>query len=253
MPRIHIGTSGFSYADWKENFYRGIAREKDMLAAYSATFDSVEINQSFYRLPSPDAVKQWIATVPPGFVFSYKANRFLTHRKRLKDFDEPIERLVKAVEPFGTQLGPILFQLPPRWQVNVERLKGFVAALPRFHQYTFEFRDPSWLCEEVYTVLERHNAALCFYDFRGFQSPERITADFVYIRLHGPNPEAYTGSYSDEALARYAEKIAAWKKQGIDVYCYFDNDQKGCAPKDAQALNERLLTGAQATGMQVKR
>lgn len=240
MVRVYIGTSGFSFAAWKGKFYHDEVREKDMLAANSKTFDSVEINQSFYRLPTPDIARLWLATVPSDFVFSYKANRFITHRKKLNDFEEPIERLTEAVEPFGENMGPILFQLPPRWQVNVERLDKFVSALPDFHRYTFEFRDPSWLCDEVYRVLESHNIALCFYDYRGFQSPERVTADFVYVRLHGPNLEAYTGSYSDPALAEYAKKITAWKEQGMDVYCYFDNDQKSCAPRDAQVLQEKL-------------
>lgn len=240
MARVLVGTSGFSYSDWKQEFYHGLTREKDMLAAYCKVFQSVEINQSFYRLPSADVVQQWVDTVPRDFVFSYKANRFLTHRKRLKDFDEPIDRLTKAVAPFGPSLGPLLFQLPPRWQVNTERLRQFVESLPASHRYTFEFRDPSWLCEEVYSILEARNHALCFYDFKTYQSPEIVTADFVYIRLHGPNAEAYSGSYSDNALECYAQKIAAWQRQGLDVYCYFDNDQKGCAPRDAQVLQQKL-------------
>lgn len=240
MPGLYIGTSGFSFQSWKGEFYAEEVREKDMLAAYSQTFNSVEINNSFYRLPAPATVEKWASTVPQDFVFAYKANRYITHRKKLKITEEPIERLTHAVAPFGEKLGPILFQLPPRWKVNVERLRDFVAALPKQHRYTFEFREPSWLCEDVYEVLRKRNIALCFYDYRGFQSPEIPTADFVYLRLHDPNAEAYTGSYGAKALAQYAKKINAWQKQGLDVYCYFDNDQKSCAPQDGQTLQKKL-------------
>lgn len=242
MPKLYIGTSGFSFDSWKGEFYPDDVREKDMLAAYSQTFKSVEINNSFYRLPAATTVDKWVNIAPPDFIFAYKANRYITHRKKLKITDEPIERLNNAVAPFGKKLGPILFQLPPRWKVNVERLREFVAALPKKHRYTFEFRDPSWLCDQVYDVLSNRNIALCFYDYRGFQSPEIPTADFVYLRLHGPNPEAYTGSYGSKALSQYAKKIKAWQKQGLDVYCYFDNDQKSCAPADGQVLQKKVGT-----------
>src|SRR5690606_27531250 len=130
----------------------------------------------------------------PDFVFSYKANRYITHRTRLKEC-EPIERQTENVKSFGKKIGPILFQLPPYFKIQLERLENFISALPDFHRYTFEFRERSWLCEEVYAILKKHNIALCFCNYRGVQTPETPTADFVYLRMHGPNPETSTGSY----------------------------------------------------------
>ena len=238
MPRLCIGTSGFSFGGWKDNFYAEGVREKDMLAAYSKTFNSVEINNSFYRMPTPAAIEKWVATVPSDFIFSYKANRLITHQTTLKD-PELIERQSANVGSFGERLGPILFQLPPYFKANVERLKTFVSALPDINRYTFEFRDQSWLCEDVYTVLRDHNIALCFCNFKDLQPSETPTADFVYLRMHGMNVED-SGSYSDGVLTEYAEKIKGWQKQGLDVFCYFDNEHKVCAPLDAQVLQKKL-------------
>ncbi len=239
MSQVCIGTSGFSFGGWKGNFYDEDVREKDMLMTYSKTFNSVEINNSFYRVPTPATIEKWVDTVPADFMFAYKANRFITHRTMLKD-PEPIERQSKIVESFGEKLGPILFQLPPYFKANVERLKNVVSALPNTHRYTFEFRDRSWLCEDVYAVLRDHNIALCFCNYQGLQPPDTPTADFVYLRMHGPESED-ADSYGDVVLTDYAKKIKAWQKQGKDVYCYFDNAEKVCAPSDAQALQKKLV------------
>lgn len=239
---IHIGTSGWNYDGWVGKFYPEKVKSSELLPEYANTFDTVEVNNSFYHLPAEHTVAEWSKHSPRGFIFSCKASRYITHMKKLKDPQEGIQRLLEAVKPFGRKLGPILFQLPPRWKLNLERLQEFVEVLPAKHQYAFEFRDKSWLCDPVYDLLEKHNMALCVYDYKGFRSPEKVTADFVYIRLHGPSSKAYAGSYDSRTLASYARKIRKWQKEGKDVYCYFDNDQKAYAPADACELRNKLNT-----------
>lgn len=234
-----IGTSGWNYESWKDAFYPQGVKQKELLKVYAKTFATVELNNSFYHLPKRESVASWVAATPGDFLFAVKASRFLTHMKKLKDPQEPIDRLMKSLKPFGGKLGPILFQLPPRWRVNEERLEAFLAALPSGHRYAFEFRDRSWLCEPVYEQLRDHGAALCQYDYRGYRSPDVVTADFVYVRLHGPGERAYEGSYDGRTLAGFAKKFARWRREHLEIYCYFDNDQKSNAPFDARKLIER--------------
>jgi uncharacterized protein YecE (DUF72 family) len=241
-PHVHIGTSGWTYDGWMGKFYPEDVKSRDLLPEYAKTFDTVELNTSFYHLPKATSVEQWNHKSPGDFIFSYKASRYITHRKKLKDPHKGLDRMLDTVTRFDKKLGPILFQLPPHWKLNFQRLREFIEALPSKYRYTFEFRDRSWLCEEVYKLLEGHNIALCFYDYRGFRCPERVTADFIYLRLHGPNPEAYTGSYDGRTLAAYARKIQGWLGEGKDVFCYFDNDQKAYAPSDARRLRDKLET-----------
>ena len=236
---IRIGTSGWHYRSWVGPFYPHDAKPPQFLGHYTERFDCVEVNNTFYRLPQRKTVEAWTEQAPKGFLFAVKANRFITHMKKLKDPVEPIRRMFSVVDGFGGKLGPILFQLPPGWRVNVERLAEFLAALPRDHRYAFEFREESWLCEEVFETLRQTNAALVLYDFDGRQPPERITADFVYVRLHGPVGR-YGGSYSDDALSRWARKARAWRREGRAVYVFFDNDQKGYAAADAARLQTML-------------
>ena len=242
MPpeKIHIGTSGWNFGHWVGAFYPADIAGKDMLPAYAKTFHTVELNNSFYGLPDQKSVKTWTSKTPEKFVFSCKASRYITHMKKLKDPQDGINHLFAALKPFGQKLGPILFQLPPNWHVNTQRLEAFLAALPDNHSYTFEFRDHSWLCDKVYEMLQEHAAALCFYDYQGFRSPEIPTADFIYVRLHGPGKKAYEGSYDGRTLARYAQKFLNWAKDGKDIYCYFDNDQNAYAPFNAQNLMKSI-------------
>ncbi|MCB2427192.1 DUF72 domain-containing protein [Methylophaga pinxianii] len=239
MAKVLIGTSGWSYSQWKDNFYPAEIKSQDYLKHYASVFDTTEINNSFYHLPSEKSLKKWMEVTPSDFVFAIKASRYITHNKKLKDPEESIDNFFEAIKPIKKKSGPILFQLPPNWHANPKRLELFLKTLPDGYQYTFEFRDKDWLNDEIYQLLKQHNAALCFYDFKGFQSPEVITADFIYIRLHGPE-KAYQGSYNGHRLNAYAEKIRQWQQQGFDVYCYFDNDQKGCAPQDARQLSDAL-------------
>ncbi len=237
---IHIGTSGWNYDDWIGRFYPGDIKNHELLSEYAKTFSTVELNNSHYQLPKPDAVQDWVDQSPSSFIFSCKAHRYITHAKKLTDPEEGLGLMMDALRPLGNKLGPILFQLPGRWKVNRERLTSYLQALPKGYRYAFEFRDTSWLCRDVYGLLREHQVALCFYDYKGYRSPEEITADFVYIRLHGPNQAAYTGSYDGRTLAAYARKIKTWSESGMDVYCYFDNDQNGCAPADARDLLAKL-------------
>ncbi len=239
MASIRIGTSGWHYADWAGPFYPADMRPEDYLASYAARFSTVEINNTFYHLPETETLRQWSRSTPPGFTFACKASRYTTHMKKLKDPKASSEKFFAAIGHLGSKCGPVLFQLPGRWRVNPGRLGAFLAALPGGYRYAFEFRDRSWLCDEVFDLLRRHDAALCVYDLEGFQSPVVDTAGFAYVRLHGPG-KAYAGSYDDESLKGWAEKIGNWQRAGKDVYCYFNNDQQGHAPLNAARLLDMI-------------
>jgi uncharacterized protein YecE (DUF72 family) len=237
--RIRIGTSGWNYNHWLGTFYPKGTRQRDLLAAYAERFDSVEINRTFYSLPDKDAVATWRGQAPAGFLFAVKASRYLTHRKKLKDPEEPIERLLGHVEPLKEKLGPVLFQLPPRWRVNPGRLERLLEELPGNHRYAFEFRDPSWHDDRILQLLSSRNAAFCIFDLAGTRSPVELTAGFVYIRLHGPGGP-YQGSYHSRTLSAWARRMVEWRDAGKDVYCYFDNDEKAYAPRDAARLKAMI-------------
>lgn len=208
-----------------------------MLAWYMERFDTVELNNSFYHLPARETFDAWRRATPAAFSFAVKGSRYITHRKKLNDPVPALARFMEPVESLGHKLGPILFQLPPRWSCNVARLNAFLEALPPSHRYTFEFRDPSWHDPTVYRALGQHNAAFCMYELDGFESPCQVTADFVYVRLHGPGRK-YQGDYSSRQLGEWARRIARWRKEERAVYVYFDNDQAGYAAKNAAELKK---------------
>ena len=235
----HLGTSGWNYRHWREAFYPASLPASDWLAFYAERFSSVEINATFYRLPSDAALDAWREAVPPGFRFAVKASRYITHMKKLKDPAESIAAFFDKVERLGDRQGPILFQLPPRWRADPDRLDAFLAALPSGHRYAFEFRDPSWWTESVTDRLAAHGAAFCLFDLEGQSPPETITTDFVYLRWHGSDGR-YQGRYSDAALDDWATRIRGWIAAGRDVYGYFDNDAEAQAPRDAARLQSRL-------------
>ncbi|KTD16799.1 DUF72 domain-containing protein [Legionella jordanis] len=239
---FHIGTSGWSYKGWIGDFYPENLSTTKMLSQYAKCFGSVEVNTSFYGTPKKKTITTWCADTPQEFIFSCKASRYITHLKRLHDAKDALAYLYNAFEPFAEKLGPILFQLPPRFHVDVKRLLEFLNLLSKDYDYTFEFRDRSWLCDEIYDILQTHEISLCFYDFRGYRSPEIVTGNFIYLRLHGPEPQPYQGHYSQQVLAEYADKFIHWQEEGKPVYCYFDNDQKVCAPHDAMQLIQELST-----------
>jgi uncharacterized protein YecE (DUF72 family) len=236
-PKAHIGTSGWHYKHWKGNFYPEKFPHGDMLVSYARRLDTVEINNSFYRLPPHEVVKSWVQQTPEHFLFAVKASRYITHNKKLLDPEESSFKFLEMAKVFGKKLGPILFQLPPKWLVNQERLAEFLATLPRRRQYVFELRNPTWHTPEIYQLLRRYNSAMCIYEIAGFQSPEEVTADFVYVRLHGPG-KAYQGKYSADTLKTWAGKSAAWRAEGRTVYFYFDNDQAGYAAENAMELKK---------------
>lgn len=235
--RLFLGTSGWAYTYWHGTVYPMELPKPAWLGYYASYLRSVEVNASFYRLPSPRALQGWAAAVPDDFVFALKASAYITHRKKLREPERTLAPLFDCAERLGERLGPLLFQLPPRWHVDAERLGAFLEALPAGLRSVFEFRDPTWFCNEVYALLSRHGAALCRYDLEGRRVPDVQTADFAYLRLHGP-AEAYRGSYPDADLRQWADEIGAWRAQGRDVYCYFDNDEAGHAFHDALRLRD---------------
>jgi uncharacterized protein YecE (DUF72 family) len=237
--RIRVGTSGWSYKHWEGTFYEKDRKSKDYLAAYSRHFRTAEINNTFYRLPSKAAVKEWHDTVPDDFTFAVKASRFMTHMKKLKDPEEPIARLLESVSGLGDKLGPFLVQCPPNWRRNPERLEYFLNALPKKHQFAFEFRDRSWFDQGIYDLLASHDAALCIYDQEGEASPAELTARWVYVRFHKPAGEN-NWFYDRETLATWADSFVSWSAGGYAVNCYFNNDIAGAAPHNARQMIELI-------------
>ena len=241
-PSIHIGTSGWHYAHWRGPFYPKALAPNGFLKYYLTIFHTVEINNSFYQLPQEKTLVQWRDAVPEGFVFAAKASRFITHMKKLKDPEKILPAFLDRMKNLENNLGPILFQLPPYWKLNPERLGFFLEKLPKNYRYSFEFRDSSWFQDAIYQALADHGAAFCIYDLDGKLSPREVTADFVYIRLHGPEGP-YQGQYSPRALSEWARLFSGWVQQGKEVYCYFDNDEKGYAARDALRLKKMVEKG----------
>jgi uncharacterized protein YecE (DUF72 family) len=206
-----------------------------MLAYYVEKFDTVELNNTFYKLPSEAGLLNWRDSTPRDFLFAVKGSRFLTHMKKLKDAEQGLARFLEPVEKLESKLGPILFQLPPKWTVDIERLAGFLEILPRYHRYAFEFRNQTWDTPKIYDLLGRYNAGYCIFDLAGYSSPLTVTADFAYVRLHGPGGK-YQGTYSDAALKKWARQLKTWHERLKAVYVYFDNDDSGYAPHDALRL-----------------
>ena len=232
---IHIGTSGWHYPHWVGPFYPQNLPSREFLSYYAQSFQTVEINNTFYHLPSPETREAWRKGTPKRFLFACKGSRFITHMKKLKDPQSSTRKFFEAVQVLGHKLGPVLFQLPPRWTVNLERLELFLEALPKHHRFAFEFRDESWFRQETYDVLRQYHAGLCLYHLAGRVSPIEVTADFVYIRLHGP-ADSYQGEYGMKGVRPWATRCVAWVQSGLEVFCYFDNDQAAYAVKDALKL-----------------
>jgi uncharacterized protein YecE (DUF72 family) len=236
---IYIGTSGWHYKHWRRRFYPEDLHYNHFLDYYARQFHTAEINNSFYKMPEEGTFIKWKETTPENFIFTAKASRYITHMKKLKDAEKPVNNFLEKLSVLGDKLGPVLFQLPPKWKVNAERLKTFIDSITDKYRYAFEFRDPSWFNDEIYAELSAKNAAFCIYNLEGIQSPLSVTADFIYIRLHGPDG-AYQGSYDDKALSDWAKNISDWNEQGKDIFCYFDNDEKGFAPQNALKLKSML-------------
>jgi uncharacterized protein YecE (DUF72 family) len=213
---------------------------KNWLRWYAGNFSAAEINGSFYRTPSLEAVRAWREQTPEGFIFAWKASKFITHWKRLlPTAQNSLDLLETRLAALGPKCGPVLFQLPARFKADTSRLKDFLGMLRKRRRYAFEYRDKSWYSDEVFELLYRYNIALCLSDHHDAPSPWIATARHVYVRGHGPTGR-YKGSYSDATLGKWAQQLSDWKAQGRMVHVYFDNDQKSAAPKDAKRLLARL-------------
>jgi len=236
---IHVGTSGWHYGDWRGPFYPEDFSKKDFLAYYAEHFNTVEINNSFYQLPKKKTLLTWRKSVPEKFFFAVKASRYITHMKKLKTAEKALYSFLNRVRLLGDKLGPVLFQLPPRWRFNPDRFQEFLEILPSGYRYAFEFRDRTWQNSKVYEAMKCFNVAFCIYDLDGFLSPKIITADFVYVRLHGPDGP-YRGNYNVSVLSGWAGAFSSWSKQQKEIFCYFDNDEAGYAPRNASRLQKMI-------------
>jgi uncharacterized protein YecE (DUF72 family) len=238
---IYTGTSGWAYRHWHGPFYPSDLRPQDRLTYYATHFRSVEVDATFYHLPARRSCAAWAQAVPPDFVFAVKASRYVTHMKKLAVPASAIADLMRRLDPLAGRLGPVLFQLPPHWRCNGARLAAFLAMLSRDYRYAFEFRDTTWWTAEIYDLLARHRVAFCIYDLGGRVSPREVTTDMVYLRLHGPDGP-YRGCYDARALGDWAGALARWSAEGRTAYCYFDNDERGDAARNAAELAALLPT-----------
>ena len=252
-PAIRIGCSGWQYKHWRGDFYPAELPVAKWFEFYAARFDTVEINNSFYQLPDAGTFARWRDQAPGRFQYAVKASRFMTHMKKLKDPDDPLGRFFENAQELAGRLGPVLFQLPPRWPLNLERLAAFLTALDlrtkiirrrglvRRVRHVIEFREPSWYDDRVYELLRRHHVALCLHDMQGSASPRLRVGPFIYVRFHGWTK--YGGRYEDSRLDDWAGWLEECVADGVDIYAYFNNDVGGHSPRDAVRLRERLLRG----------
>lgn len=235
--QIRIGTSGWNYAHWQQAFYPEGLTQKDWFSFYAGQFDTVEINNTFYHQPRDATFDAWRDHAPRGFLYAVKANRYLTHLKRLKDPQEPLERFLAGARRLREHLGPILYQLPPNWNPNFERLEAFANVLPEDLTHVVEFRNRDWLCEETYSILDRHNVGLCVHDML-HRHPRRVSGRAVYLRFHGSGTR-YGGRYRKRSLTAWAQWIRDVAEER-DVFAYFNNDENAYAVGDARRLREML-------------
>jgi uncharacterized protein YecE (DUF72 family) len=245
--RIRIGCSGWQYNHWAPSFYPAGLPASRWFAHYALSFDTVEINNSFYRLPSPETFAQWREQAPSHFLYAVKASRFLTHMKKLKDPDDPLFRFFESAKELGPRLGPVLYQLPPRWPINVERFEIFLRTLPRGYRQVVEFREPSWYDERIFDLMRQHQVALCLHDMHGSATGRTLVGPFVYVRFHF-GTKTYGGRYSDERLDDWAEFLADRARDGLHVFAYFNNDTGGHAPRDAVRLRQRIFDRLEPAG-----
>lgn len=241
MATVRIGCSGFSYNDWVGNFYPPELPIKERLKFYSTYFNTVEINTTFYRVPIPETFEKWYQTTPTDFCFSLKGNRYITHYKKLLGFEEPLVDFYDSTIRLFEKLSVILWQFPPGFTKNIDRLSLFIKILNIFPFKTaFEFRHESWLCDEVFNLCYEHNVSLCMADWPDFIDDLPVTADFVYIRRHGKSG-SYNTCYNSSELENDARRIFKYLKENKDVYFYFNNDYLGYAPKNARELQNLLI------------
>ena len=244
--RVRVGTSGWIYRHWRGAVYPADLPVRRWFAHYAAAFDTVEVNNSFYRLPSAETFRGWARQAPPGFLFAVKASRYLTHMKKLKDPKAPLANVLGRARELGDRLGPVLYQLPPGWGADVGRLRHFLSLLPPDLTHVVEFRDPSWYTDEVRAALAGRGVGFCVHDLKGEATPDWTTGPAVYVRFHGPTARAYAGRYSAEQLRAWAARIDCWRRAGRDVFAYFNNDDAGHAVTNARELADLLGVGRAA-------
>lgn len=239
MGRVLIGTSGWTYRDWRGRFYPRKLPQREWLAYYAQRFPTVELNVTTYRLPNEQDLARW-SNVSPGFVYTVKLSRLITHRKRPGDPQKFVDNYMARIGPLEARIANVLAQFPPYFSRDDDGLRRFLASLPTHHRYIVEFRNPSWYDEAVYAMLREHGCSLCIHDMHGSVTPHVITGPVLYVRLHGP-VRAYAGSYRRLRLERWAETIRALVPHVDETFVYFNNDQNAYAPKNAQTL-QSLLT-----------
>ncbi|MEW6379680.1 MAG: DUF72 domain-containing protein [bacterium] len=234
--RIRIGCSGWSYPHWRGRFYPEGMKQDEWFAFYSSSFDTVEINNTFYQLPQEDVFRRWEKQASGEFVYAVKVNRYLTHVKKLHNARDPLEKFIARVRLLGGKQGPLLYQLPPRWTKNYRRLESFLDLLPGDMIHVFEFRDQSWMSDDIFHLLDQHGCSFCIHDMPGLSCPRTVVGPVCYLRFHGTQGK-YQGGYSEPALKEWA----AWiEEQAGDVYAYFNNDALAHAVYDARQLKDYL-------------
>jgi uncharacterized protein YecE (DUF72 family) len=249
MPRagpIRVGTSGWVYREWRGRFYPPDLPTSAWFGFFSKHFTTVEINNTFYRRVPDGVFRAWKAQAPPGFLYAVKASRLLTHRKKLIDAAAILPTVLDPARLLGPHLGPILYQLPPRWRCNPDRLRTFCQVLPAGLRHVVEFRDPSWYTDEVRDILDEHGVGFCVHDLKGEGSPVWATGPLAYVRFHGPAPTAYRGRYGKARLRTWADRIGEFSAGGREVFAYFNNDVGGAAVDDARDLLDLLADGRAA-------
>jgi uncharacterized protein YecE (DUF72 family) len=243
---VRVGCSGWSYDDWRGIVYPPGLPPSGWFAHYATLFDTVELNNTFYRLPTAQAVEQWAEAAPNDFLFAFKLGAFGSHRKKLRDPASWMPKHLDRAERLGDHLGPTLVQLPPRWRRNTARLDEFLSIVPTTTmRWAVEIRDPSWLHDDTYEVLRRHGVALCIHDLVAAH-PFLLTTDWTYVRFHGPKAieQPYRGAYGRRRLRVWATRLNETLEAGHDVYCYFNNDYDGHAITDAHWLRAALRESA---------
>jgi uncharacterized protein YecE (DUF72 family) len=236
-----VGCSGWVYDDWRGVVYPRSAPKRTWFAEYARLFDTVELNTTFYRLPTIGAVMGWSEQAPPGFLYALKLGAFGSHRMKLRDAGSWLPNHMERAALLGPTLGPTLVQLPPRWRRNAGRLDEFLDVAPHSMRWAVELRDPTWLHDDVFEVLRRHGAALCLHDMLP-DHPWILTTNWTYVRFHGPDAVShkYVGRYTGRGLRRRADQLRGWLTGGTDVFAYFNNDYHGYAVQDAQWLRGAL-------------
>lgn len=238
MNSYLIGTSGWMYDHWNERFYPQDLEGEEKLAFYGEHFSTVEINNTFYQLPEAETFRTWGQQSPQDFTFSIKVSRYITHMKNLLDAEEPLGRLLEHASHLNDKTGPFLFQLPPHWTRNRERLEGFISLLPHSQRFAFEFRNKTWYTDEILALLAEHNHALVIHDHADAPSPIKKTAGWLYVRFHGPGG-GYEGKYSTQQLEDWAKRLEDLEANE-GAYLYFNNDMEANAIENAKSLQHIL-------------